>query len=153
MLLLRHASAGERLSDPSLDAARTLDRVGRAQTRRLLDSLSEYSIERVVSSPLPRCAETAGPIANELGLEVELRGELDPGASKRRALRALRALPAATLVCTHREVFERLFDGAIECEKGAAWLVERRGNAFVPVAYLPPPAVRRRRRRAALVPG
>jgi hypothetical protein len=54
-------------------------------------------------------------------------------------------------VCTHREVFESVFDGAIECERGGAWVVERRGRSLTPVAYLPPQLAQPRRRRAALV--
>jgi 8-oxo-(d)GTP phosphatase len=153
MLLLRHASAGERLAMPEHDAARTLDRVGRAQAVRLPDALSGFPIGRIVSSPLARSVETVAPLARRLGLDVELREELEPGASKRRVLRLLRDLPDDALVCMHREVFETLFSDEVTCEKGAAWLVERRGQRFAPVAYLPAPALRRARRDAVLVPG
>jgi 8-oxo-dGTP diphosphatase len=153
MLLLRHANAGKRLSSPSRDAARGLDGVGRRQAARLQQDLVGYPIERIVSSPLARCLETVAPLARELGLEVERCDELGPGASKRDALRLLRGLPSSTLVCTHREVFETLFDGEIECEKGGVWIVERRSRRVTPVAYLPAPATRRRRRRTALASG
>lgn len=154
MLLLRHASAGERRTKPAVDAARVLDRLGRAQAARLHDAFAGYEIECIVSSPLVRCVETVAPIARALELEIEVRAELEPGASKRDALRLLRRLPPAALVCTHREVFETLFGDAIGCEKGGAWLVERRARSFAPVAYLPPSLEDSRpRRRAALVPG
>jgi 8-oxo-dGTP diphosphatase len=153
MLLLRHAKAGKRLSSPSRDAARRLDGAGRRQAARLEQELAGYSVERIVSSPLPRCLETVAPLAQELGLEVEVRDELEPGASKRDALRLLRELPSSALVCTHREVFEALFDGEIECEKGGVWIVERRSRRVTPVAYLPAPATRRRRSRTALASG
>ncbi len=138
---------------PEVDAARGLDRTGRAQAGRLHDAFSGYRIDRIVSSPLVRCVETVVPLARRLGLEVELRAELEPGASKRRVLRLLRDLPDDALVCTHREVFETLFGDELTFEKGAAWVVEPRGRGFGPVAYLPAPALRRSRRAAVLVPG
>jgi phosphohistidine phosphatase SixA len=152
MLLLRHASAGGRHPEPALDRARGLDRKGRSQAARLHEALGAYEIDCIVSSLLARCAETVAPLARGLGLEVEIRPELEPSATKRDALRLLRTLPPTALVCTHREVFETLFGGAIDCEKGGAWLVARRGRHVVPTAYLPPAApIRRPRRRVALV--
>ena len=151
MLLLRHASAGPRLSMPSLDAARELDRTGRREASLLRGSLAGYSIDLIVSSPLVRCVQTVGPLGKALGVDVEVRRELEPGATRKDALRLLRELPPTALVCTHREVLESVFDVAIECEKGGAWVVERRGRSLTPVAYLPPPAAQPRRPRAALV--
>ena len=114
-------------------------------------SLAGYSIDLIVSSPLVRCLQTVAPLGEALGLDVEVRRELEPRATRRDALRLLRELPPTALVCTHREVLESVFDGAIECEKGGAWVVERRGRSLTPVAYLPPPVAQPRRRRAALV--
>ncbi len=151
MLLLRHASADKRLSTPSLDDARELDRTGRREASLLCGSLAGYSIDLIVSSPLVRCLQTVAPLGKALGLDVEVRSELEPRATRRDALRLLRELPPTALVCTHREVLESVFDGAIECEKGGAWVVERRGRSLTPVAYLPPPVAQPRRRRAALV--
>jgi phosphohistidine phosphatase SixA len=151
MLLIRHASAGKRLSTPSLDNARELDRTGRREASLVRESLAGYSIDLIVSSPLVRCLQTVAPLGTALGLGVEVRSELEPRATRRDALRLLRELPPTALVCTHREVFESVFDGAIECEKSGAWVIERRGRSLTPVAYLPPPVAQPRRRRAALV--
>jgi 8-oxo-dGTP diphosphatase len=123
--------------------------VGRRQAARLHEDLAGYSIERIVSSPLARCVETVAPLARALGLELEIRDELEPSATKRDALRLLRELPPTALVCTHRELLETLFDREIECEKGGIWIVEQRRRRVTPVAYLPAPATRRRRRRTA----
>jgi len=116
----------------------------------LPEHLAAYSIERVVSSPLVRCVDTVTPLARALGIEVEIREELEPQATKRAVLQLLRGLPPSALVCTHREVFETLFDGELECEKSALWIAESRGSRVTPVAYLPAPATRRRRRRSVL---
>jgi 8-oxo-dGTP diphosphatase len=148
MLLLRHASAGERLSSPSRDRARRLDRLGRAQAARLVDTLPGEEVGRIVSSPHRRCVETVGPLARALGIVVEVRPEVAPEAERRQVLALLRELPETALVCTHREVLERLFGSRAGCEKGGAWIVERRGRRWVPSAYLAPPEVAVRPRRA-----
>jgi 8-oxo-dGTP diphosphatase len=148
MLLLRHASAGERLSSPSRDRARRLDRLGRAQAARLIETLSALNIERIVTSPHIRCVESVVPLGRALDVDVEVRPELAPDAERRRTLALLRELPEAALACTHREVFERLFGSEVACEKGAAWIVERRGRRWVPTRYLSPPEVVARERRA-----
>jgi phosphohistidine phosphatase SixA len=151
MLLLRHASAGDRLSSPTLDRERPLDRVGRSDAERLPETLADHRLERIVTSPHARCLETVLPIAAATGLEIELRPELVPEAPTHRTLALIDELPDASLVCTHREVIDGLFDGQVKCEKGAAWLLERQADRWIPVAYIPSPAsVERARGRAAV---
>jgi 8-oxo-(d)GTP phosphatase len=141
MLLLRHASAGERPQAASLDRARRLDRVGRADARELPDALARHVIERVVSSPHARCLESVGALARGRNLRVEVRDDLLPDAAIEDVRAFLDELPDTSLVCTHREVIERLFDGELTCERGGAWLLERRNGRLEPTAYLPPPSV------------
>jgi phosphohistidine phosphatase SixA len=152
MLLLRHARAGQRRSVPSLERARPLSRAGLADARALPEALVGYSLERVVTSPHVRCVETVEPLAEARGLGIDCREALAPDAAKRDTLRLLRGLPADSLLCTHREVIERLFDGEVTCEKGGAWLLEREGRRWVPVAYLPPPSRPKRARQRAASP-
>ena len=142
MLLLRHASAGERVDPPALDVARPLDRRGRADARRLPKSLAGHRIERIVSSPHRRCIETVEPIAAARGLAVEVKSEFEPDASVDQTRALLARLSDETLVCTHREVFERLFHGEVACEKGGAWKVEHVRARLLPVEYFEPPAKR-----------
>jgi len=144
MLLLRHASAGERLSSASLDRARRLDRVGRGDARLLPQALSGYAIERIVSSPHARCVETVRALALARNLEVEEREELAPDAPAPDTLALLSELPDSALVCTHRDVVARLLDGEVTCEKGAAWLVGRVDGRLDPIAYLPSPTSQER---------
>jgi 8-oxo-dGTP diphosphatase len=147
MLLLRHASAGNRLESPALDLLRPLDRVGQAQARKLPEALAQYAIERIVSSPHRRCVETVRPLADARGLEIEKREALAPDARLEDTAALVDALPDASLVCTHREVIERLFDG-VACEKGGTWVLERRGSRWLPTQYLPPPLTAEQARRA-----
>jgi 8-oxo-dGTP diphosphatase len=138
---MRHASAGDRLPSPSEDRARRLDRTGRKDARMLPRVLAEHAIDRIVTSPHARSLETVEPIARARGLEIECREALAPDASRVDTVKLLEGLPESALVCTHREVIERLFDGEIRCEKGGTWVLEPRHGRRVPVEYLPPPSV------------
>jgi phosphohistidine phosphatase SixA len=142
VLLMRHASAGERLESPVEDRARKLDRIGRADARMLPAALAAHAIDRIVSSPHARCVQTVAALARRHGVEVECREELAPGASRTDVVALLAELPESALVCTHREVFDRVFRGKVTCEKGGTWIAERKGRRRLPVAvaYLPPPS-------------
>lgn len=139
VLLLRHASAGERLSSPGVDRFRRLDEDGRMVARQLVWSLSDLEITRIVSSPLARCVESVVPLAASRGLVVESRWELAPDVSLDDLLTLLVDLPDPTVVCTHREVFEKLLGWEAVCDKGAGWVLERNGAELVPTLYVPPP--------------
>ena len=118
MLLLRHASAGERLSSPGVDRFRRLDEEGRLTARQLVWALADQEITQIVSSPFPRCVETVVPLAESRGLVVEQRWELGPDSSLDDVMTLLVDLPETTLVCTHREIFELLLGWDVPCEKG-----------------------------------
>lgn len=140
MLLLRHASAGERLSSPGVDRFRPLDEAGRAAARQLVWSLADLEITRIVSSPLARCVESVVPLAASRGVVVESHWELAPDVALDDLLTLLDDLPDSTVICTHREVFEKLLGWEAVCDKGAAWVIERNGAELVPTLYIPPPA-------------
>lgn len=140
MLLLRHASAGERMSSPYIDRFRELDDDGRADARQLVWSLAGRRLERIVTSPLQRCVQSVVPIADSRRLAVEPRDELLPDVPREVAMELLVELPEASLVCTHREVFLELFAGEVSCEKGGVWVLERQGALLCPVEYLAPRA-------------
>jgi phosphohistidine phosphatase SixA len=141
MLLLRHTSAGARLSSPEIDRWRRLDEAGRAVARQLVWAHADREITRVVSSPLARCVESVVPIAEARRLVVERRWVLEPDVALDDLLTLLVDLPESALVCTHREVFEKLLGPEASCEKGGAWVLERRGAELVPTLYVPPPEV------------
>ena len=140
MLLLRHASAGGRLSSPYIDRFRELDDEGRVDARQLVWALAGRALERVVTSPLPRCVQSVVPVAESRKLVVEHRDELLPEAGVDDLLALLAELPDASLVCTHREAFVQLFAGEVSCEKGGTWVIERVGALLSPIEYIPPPS-------------
>jgi 8-oxo-dGTP diphosphatase len=140
MLLLRHASAGARLSSPEIDRFRRLDESGRTVARQLAWAFADREITRIVSSPLARCIESVTPLAGSRALAVESRWELEPHVPTNDLHILLDDLPDTALVCTHREVFEQLLGWDVTCEKGGAWVLERHGSELVPTLYLAPPA-------------
>lgn len=139
MLLLRHVSAGERLSSPGVDGFRPLDKAGRVVARQLVWAFADRELTRIVSSPLARCVESVVPIAESRALVVENRWELAPDVAVDDLLSLLVDLPDTSLVCTHREVFETLLGQGVTCEMGGAWVLERNGPELVPTLYLAPP--------------
>ena len=63
LLLIRHASAGDRNDWVGDDLLRPLDGRGRSQASRLPELLGDYEIARVLSSPALRCVQTVEPLA------------------------------------------------------------------------------------------
>ncbi|OAI56126.1 hypothetical protein AYO48_01550 [Gaiella sp. SCGC AG-212-M14] len=76
LLLIRHASAGDRDDWVGDDLPRPLDARGRGQASRLAELLGDYEIARVLSSPALRCVQTVEPLARSRGLDIEVHEEL-----------------------------------------------------------------------------
>ena len=53
-----------------------LNDTGHAQAERLAHELHREGIERIYSSPLERCRETAEPLARRIGIKIEPTDEL-----------------------------------------------------------------------------
>jgi phosphohistidine phosphatase SixA len=137
-VLLRHALAGEKLADPTKDFERGLDTDGEEIAGRLPELIPSFlRPAEIHSSPYRRCVETVLPLAAALGLHVHEDERLTPAASSSDMRGAFREVPADSVVCTHGEVIERLFDGAVTAAKGAFWIVERdRDGRLVPAQYV-----------------
>ncbi len=70
----RHASAGQRVSNPKKDEKRPLDEQGIDQCRYVGRALAaaEVQVDAIISSPLKRATQTAALTGNELGYEGKL---------------------------------------------------------------------------------
>jgi phosphohistidine phosphatase SixA len=113
VVLLRHASAGDRDAWHGDDRLRPLDKRGRKQAEKLRDRLLALGVKRVVSSPYVRCVQTVEP----LGLEIELDDRLAEGAAREETL-ALLAEADGAVACTHGDVIENVLGRGLE--KGEA---------------------------------
>ena len=140
MLLLRHASAGERLSSPGVDRFRRLDESGRIAARQLAWSLADRAITQIVSSPFPRCVETVAPLSVARGLAVETHWELEPDSELDDLMSCSSTCPTRHSSARIARSFEKLLGWDAPCEKGAIWVLERNGTELVPALYLAPPA-------------
>ena len=136
VVLLRHASAGDRSAWSGDDRLRPLDEDGYAQALALADVLAERGIARVVSSPYVRCVESLEPLAEALGLAVELDPRLAEGEGGAGAL-ALLATLGDGVACTHGDVVEAVIARVLD--KGAAAVVELAGGAARVVELLAAP--------------
>jgi 8-oxo-dGTP diphosphatase len=117
VVLLRHASAGDRDDWAGDDRLRPLDERGRRQAQRLAEELRGAG--RVISSPYLRCVQTVEP----LGRPVETDDRLAEGASLEGVQSLLEEVDDAVL-CTHGDVCELL---GYELKKGAYVRLRSRG--------------------------
>ncbi|GAA2730568.1 histidine phosphatase family protein [Pedococcus aerophilus] len=78
LLLVRHGHSsanGEGILAGRLPGIHLTDR-GREQAQRLGERFADVSVVRVVSSPLERCLETAAPLAEVVGVPVQVEDDL-----------------------------------------------------------------------------
>ena len=78
LYLMRHANAGLRRDNPTLDAKRSLIKEGKEQCvlmARVLSAL-KVQVDVIVSSPLKRAMQTAQFVGTELGYEAKV--EISP---------------------------------------------------------------------------
>jgi len=82
---LRHANAGERLTNPKRDEKRALDKEGIQQCGIVGRSLAamDVQVDTIISSPLKRAVQTASLVGNELSYEgkLQLEDSMKPTAS------------------------------------------------------------------------
>lgn len=87
LYFLRHASAGTRRQNPTVDVKRPLDKEGKQQCILVGAYLNGLKIQfdRIVSSPLKRSQQTAAFVGTEVGYESEIAVSpaLAPGATLR----------------------------------------------------------------------
>jgi 8-oxo-dGTP diphosphatase len=151
LYVVRHADAGTRANDGSPDEKRGLTERGQRQAEALGRQLADRGIQRLVASPFQRCIDTLVPLAERLGLPVELDDRLAEGRSFVGALELADELgdtPAA--VCSHGDVIPDLLDALLRrgtklkdeprWQKASTWVLTRDGDGFSKAKYLPPPA-------------
>ena len=135
ILLIRHGRAGKRSAWAGEDSLRPLDARGRKQAAALPRLLAGFGIERILSSPYRRCAETVEPLAADLHLDVEQRAELAEGADAADVRRLLNEVGRTTVaLCTHGDVIAGLIGAERKAEKGSVWVLE--AAHLSPVQYL-----------------
>ena len=155
ILLVRHAHAGHRRDWDGADRERPLSDKGVRQAAALVGALSDFRVERVLSSPWLRCVQTVEPLAAHLNLEVDHARELGEASGSREPVQLLRKLwtdGGNAVVCSHGDVIPEVLtalaweDGLslpaeAKCAKGSTWVLGAdTSGRFVSARYLAPGA-------------
>src|SRR3954451_13248239 len=101
VFVIRHAYAGERAAWVGPDIERPLDDLGREQAEEIARVAAEQPLTRLVSSPAVRCVETLGPLADKVGLTIDVDGRLAEGAQSADVLAVLAEVPDDAVLCVH----------------------------------------------------
>ncbi len=138
VLVVRHAKAGDRDEWSGPDHERPLTKRGRAQAdalARVLPTLVDRPVARILTSPSVRCRQTVEPLAAAVGVAVEDADALAEGRPLPAALALLEQVgPEPAVLCSHGDVIgdlvmwlaERgLAPGELRCAKGSTWVIER----------------------------
>lgn len=111
ILVLRHASAGDRHAWTGEEDMRPLDDHGHQQAGDLAAILPLFGPTRLISAEPMRCQQTLNPLAQALNLVVELDSRFNDGASAEEAAQLLRELSdpdGAVVVCSQGALIPEL---------------------------------------------
>jgi 8-oxo-dGTP diphosphatase len=137
LLVLGHASAGDRKNWNADDSLRPLDKKGRRQAEALVEQLRPFRIDRLLSSPFVRCVQSVEPLARVRSLELEEVEELAEGSDLEDVIALLEQLAVEpALICGHGPEIEPLL-GPVK--KGATVIVEPAAGRLLELGRLPPP--------------
>jgi 8-oxo-dGTP pyrophosphatase MutT (NUDIX family)/phosphohistidine phosphatase SixA len=141
VVLLRHASAGERETWPGDDFVRPLDATGQATAKALAPLLAAYEPTRIISARPVRCVQTVEPLATLTGLPVEVDDRFDESADVGSAAAVARDVVAGggvTVVCSQGGLIPAAVGmlagraaSACRTPKGSAWVLGFAGTDFV----------------------
>ena len=152
--LLRHAKAGHRHEWAQPDELRPRTPAGMQQALALRESLAALPVKRILSSRYLRCVQTVAPLAERLGLEVELHPALAEEADVADTWDLLEELAGTgtdAVLCTHGNVTPPVIDRLVRRggriidhdpgnKKGSVWTLEADGDGrFTTATYVPPP--------------
>jgi 8-oxo-(d)GTP phosphatase len=158
VLLVRHASAGNRSEWDRDDRLRPLDEKGRLQAEGLVRILSRFEVGEIVSADFVRCVESVQPLADSLGIAIKkdpLLSELGYPNHEEDAVELLRGLgdpEVAAVASTQGEVIpdvlRRLATGGgvrlpdvVEYKKGSTWALSFDDRRLIAADYMAPPAL------------
>lgn len=150
LFLIRHALAGVRNNLDPADDRRPLDEIGLNQAQSIAASWTCGDIEAVYSSPALRCVQTVEPLAERLGLAVQIAPELFEGTARSRSIEYIRSFTGRSVVlCSHGDVIpdvlRNLEVGGCQlhgrgCGKGSIWELDNSTDRIESGMYTPEPS-------------
>jgi 8-oxo-dGTP diphosphatase len=156
-IIVRHARAGSRSKYKGEDRKRPLDKHGRAQAESLVGQLLTFGATHVHAAPRVRCQQTLEPLAQELGVAIDIEAALteEAYADDKKTARA-RVLEIASgssdvtpAICTQGAVIPDLIawwcaqDGVrpdkSRNRKGSTWVLSSAGGRLIAADHIGSP--------------
>ncbi|MGH9185499.1 MAG: SixA phosphatase family protein [Acidimicrobiales bacterium] len=151
LFLVRHAQAESRGRWHGPDELRPLTKKGRRQASGLAALLEDRPITRILSSPAVRCIDTVTPLAERVGVKVEVTADLLEGADTEAVVEMCGRLASSNddvVLCTHGDVIPEVlralagdglrFEDDPRWAKGSTWVLEGKKGRFVTARYVAP---------------
>jgi len=143
--LVRHATAASRPDWHQSDDLRPLTSAGLAQASTIADALVPFDVRRILSSRSARCTQTMQPLADKLGLSVDIHRALAEEASVEDVWSLVETIAATgteSVLCSHGNVIPPVLDrlhrrGVVidavrwSCHKGSIWTLQVDGGEVV----------------------
>ena len=152
LFVVRHVKAGDRSRWEGPDDERPASKRGQAQAAALADRLEHEGVSALISSPSVRCVQTLEPLAERLGLDVEIDKRLAEGSPVESTLALVGDVPDQAVLCSHGDVIPELIDAlarrgmelgtAVDWRKATLWVLEGTDDddrSFTRAAVEPPP--------------
>lgn len=124
LILVRHASAGDRDAWTGDDRQRPLDARGVMQADALAERLAGFPIAEIQTSPAVRCIETVEPLSRARGLTPVCRDELAEEQQAVDGARLVHELAGRDVVVCGHGGLERALAERRKWRKGAAFVVD-----------------------------
>jgi 8-oxo-dGTP diphosphatase len=155
VLLVRHATAGNRSDWTKKDRDRPLDPGGRLQSDALVWLLTRFDIREIYSADLVRCMQTVEPLSKAVGLPVQPQPLVSEDVYYGRedeALAFMRSVGAegtGTAICSQGGVIPDMvgrlasesgypMPESIPGKKGSVWSLTFSDDCLVAAEYFPP---------------
>ena len=149
LYVVRHAKAGSRAEWRGDDRDRPLSVKGERQAKGLVAAFRGRAVDRILSSPVRRCVQTVGPLAQDRGLDIEEVPWLLEGTDGRMLLETIRMLPGPAVLCAHGDAIPEVVrplaedgvpvEGPMVWKKGSTWVLDRDLGFPSRLRYEPPP--------------
>lgn len=155
VLVVRHGTAGVKSRYKGDDRGRPLDKNGRAQAESLVAQLMAFGPTTVYAADRARCTQTVEPLAQELGVPIQMEPDLTeeayaakPAAAHNR-VREIAGYGGTPVICTQGKVIPYLLawwrDGEkgkpdkLRNRKGSTWVLSLSGGHIIAADYIASP--------------
>ncbi|MCP1388587.1 NUDIX hydrolase [Corynebacterium sp. TA-R-1] len=154
ILYVRHARAHDREKWSGDDNLRPLDKKGRRQSEMLVPMLSPFAPTRIYSAEPDRCQATVAPLADELGIDVQVDARFGDNAWLENMVEAQRAFMdvvdqgGVSVICAQGDVIPAMvawlssqgtlpLDGEINAKKGSTWVLSFADGQLTGADHIP----------------